>query len=93
MKVKTNSPPKKKVLQKFSTMDLILAVICILLVIFTAKMIAVFEETGAIPETLCTCVFTMLGGECGIMGWIKTTKEKIRDREWILKDRKAEQTS
>ena len=52
-------------------MDIILVVMAVLLVAFTLKMILVFEQTGAIPDTLCTCVFAALGGECGVMGWIK----------------------
>ena len=59
--------------KKLKTMDIILVVMAVLLVAFTLKMILVFEQTGAIPDTLCTCVFVALGGECGVMGWIKTT--------------------
>ena len=66
--------------KKLKTMD-------VLLVAFTLKMILVFEQTGAIPDTLCTCVFAALGGECGVMGWIKTTKDKLTDRKWQIEDR------
>lgn len=41
----------------------------------------------AIPDTLCQCVFALLGGECGVMGWIKTTKDKQQDRKWAEEDR------
>lgn len=68
-------------------MDIILVVMAVLLVAFTLKMILVFEQTGAIPDTLCTCVFAALGGECGVMGWIKTTKDKLTDRKWQIEDR------
>lgn len=73
--------------KKIRTMDVILVVIVILLVTFTITMIKIFRETGTIPDTLCTCVFTALGGECGAMAWIKTTKERKRDRNWELEDR------
>ena len=53
--------------KKLKTMDIILVVMAVLLVAFTLKMILVFEQTGAIPDTLCTCVFAALGGECGVM--------------------------
>ena len=43
-----------------------------------------------VPDTLVNCVFAALAGECGIMGWIKTSKEKNKDRKWILEDRKQE---
>ena len=39
-----------------------------------------------IPDTLVTCVFAALGGECGAMAWIKTTKERRQDREWQKQD-------
>ena len=74
--------------KKLKTMDIILVVMAVLLVAFTLKMILVFEQTGAIPDTLCTCVFAALGGECGVMGWIKTTKDKLTDRKWQIEDRK-----
>ena len=43
--------------------------------------------TGGIPDTLCQCVFAVLGGECGVMGWIKTNKDKRQDRKWSEEDR------
>ena len=58
------------------TMDLILVVIFVTLVIFTVVILWMFMRYEAIPDTLVTCVFTALASECGIMGWIKTAKEK-----------------
>lgn len=84
---KTKSAAKKK----YKTMDVILIVVGILLIAFTLKMIHVFEATGAIPDTLCTCVFAALSGECGIMGWIKVTKDKYTDREWQKEDKEREE--
>lgn len=73
------------------TMNLILFIVAVAAFAFTVKMIHVFEQTGAEPSTLETCVFALLGGECGIMGWIKTTKDKKRDREWQRQDREREE--
>lgn len=42
------------------------------------------------PDTLVTCVFATLGGECGILGWIKTNKDKRQDRRWQREDMKRE---
>ena len=42
-------------------------------------------------DTLCTCVFAACGGECGVMGWIKTTKERQRERSFELEDREHEE--
>lgn len=91
MSKQANAPPERNSSRKLCTMDIILIVVGILLIAFTIKMITVFEMFGAIPDTLCTCVFAALGGECGIMGWIKTTKEKNKDREWLIEDRQEMQ--
>jgi len=76
---------KKK---KVRTMDVILAVIAAFLLLFIVVMVWLYYRTGAIPDTLCTCVFASCGGECGVMGWIKTTKERQRERTFELEDRK-----
>ena len=73
------------------TMDVILAVIAVFLLLFIVVMVWLYYRTGAIPDTLCTCVFAACGGECGVMGWIKTTKERQRDRQYELEDRKHQE--
>ena len=82
---------RRKKKQPIKTMDVILVVVAVLLASFTITMIVIFKETGMIPDTLCTCVFAALGGECGVMGWIKTTKDRRQDREWQKQDEKAAQ--
>ncbi len=73
------------------TMDVILAVIAVFLLLFIVVMVWLYYQTGAIPDTLCTCVFAACGGECGVMGWIKTTKERQRERSFELEDREHEE--
>lgn len=75
---------------KIGTMDRVLIFIAVLLVIFTAVMIVLHIQTGTIPDTLCTCVFAVCGGECGVMGWIKTTKDRRQEREYELEDLERE---
>ncbi len=77
--------------RQIRTMDVILVIIAVALAAFTMEMIKIFRETGMIPDTLCTCVFTALGGECGAMAWIKTTKERKQDRKWIREDQDREE--
>lgn len=79
----TRKPAAEK---KIGTMDVILVIVGIALTAFTVEMIQIFKETGMEPSTMETCVFAALGGECGIMGWIKTTKERNKDREWQKED-------
>lgn len=74
-------------MKKLGVMDIILMFIAATLVIFTIVMIQTFWTHGAIPDTLCTCVFGVLGTECGAMAWIKTTKERRKDRKWEIEDR------
>ena len=81
----------KKTKKKLRTMDVILLVVAVALVAFTLEMLAVYRETGAIPDTLCACVFAALGGECGAMAWIKTTKERNTDRKWQREDQEREE--
>ena len=74
---------RKRPSQKKSpgVMNIVLIIVGVSLFAFTISMIQVFKEYGAVPDTLVTCVFAALGGECGIMGWIKTSKERRRERE------------
>lgn len=76
-------------MKKRGTMDRILVFIAILLLVFSIAMIIIYICTGGIPDTLVTCVFGVCGGECGVMGWIKTTKEKIQERKETLEDREC----
>lgn len=72
---------------KFGTMNIVLSIIAIFLFIFIVVMIGIYCYTGAIPDTLCTCVFAICGGECGAMAWIKTAKERYQDRQYEIEDR------
>ena len=69
------------------TMNIVLIFIALVLLVFVAVMIWLYYHTGGIPDTLVTCVFAACGGECGVMGWIKTTKDRYRDRAFELEDR------
>lgn len=79
--------PEKKLLGRIGTMNLILLICAVAIVAFTLEMIDLFKEYGMIPDTLVNCVFLAVTGECGFMGWIKTNKEKYRDRRWQKRDR------
>lgn len=73
--------------QKKHAMDVILLVMAIFIVVFVGTMMWLYYSTGGIPDTLCTCVFAICGGECGVMGWIKTTKERTQERKYEIEDR------
>lgn len=82
---------KKEKGKGLGTMDVILVIVGICLLAFTVEMIKTFHQYGAVPDTLVTCVFAALGGECGIMGWIKTTKDRNRERSWEQEDKREAQ--
>lgn len=82
-----DQPEKKTALGRLGTMNIILLICAVAIVAFTLEMIAIFKEYGMIPDTLVNCVFLAVTGECGFMGWIKTNKEKYRDRRWQKRDR------
>lgn len=82
-----DQPEKKRFLGRVGTMNLILLICAVVIVVFTLEMIDLFKEYGMIPDTLVNCVFLAVTGECGFMGWIKTNKEKYRDRRWQRQDR------
>lgn len=75
------------VIKKFGAMNLILVIIAISVLVFTVEMVQLFRDYGAVPDTLITSFFMVIGGECGVMGWIKTSKERYRDRKNELEDR------
>ncbi len=78
---------EKKPKKHIGVMDLILVVIFVTLTVFTVVMLKTFWLYGSIPDTLCLSVFGVLGTECGAMAWIKTNKDKHRERKQELEDR------
>lgn len=74
--------------RKTRTMDAVLATMAVFLLVFVVVMLWLYQATGGIPDTLCTCVFAVCGGECGVMGWIRTTKDRQRERRYELEDRR-----
>ena len=74
--------------RSIKVMNLILVIVGISLLVFTIVMIQIFQMYGSVPDTLVICVYATLGGECGIMGWIKTTKDRTRERKWEKQDQR-----
>lgn len=62
--------------KKTKAMDVALVIVLIITLVFTGVMIWLFIQFQAVPDTLITAFFAVVGGECGVMGWIKTSKEK-----------------
>ena len=64
---------------KMGVMDKVLILEAVILVAYTVAALAVFWHTGSEPATLTACVFGVCGIENGVMGWIKTSKEKAAE--------------
>ena len=88
-KAKEKKSLPSRIMSKISnigTMNVILLVCGVILILFTREMIDLFKQYGMVPDTLITCVFAALTGECGVMGWIKTSKVKHQERKWQKED-------
>jgi len=66
--------------KKMGVMDKVLILEGVILVAYTVADLVVFWHTGAEPTTLTACVFGVCGLENGVMGWIKTNKDKATDQ-------------
>ena len=64
---------------KMGVMDKVLILEAVILVAYTVAALAVFWHTGSEPATLTACVFGVCGIENGVMGWIKTNKDKAAE--------------
>lgn len=75
---------------RMNTSTKALIVLAIITVIFIAVMVAVFCAYRSVPDTLVAGFFALIGGECGVLGWIKTTKERRQERAWQQEDRERQ---
>lgn len=73
---------------KLNKIDLFLVMVLALTVAFIIAMIVLFAKYQCVPDTLITGFFALVGGECGVLGWIKASKERKRERRYELEDRK-----
>ena len=67
--------------RNIKVMDLILVIVGVSLLVFTIVMIQLFKGVRHGAGHLDYLRFATLGGECGIMGWIKTTKDRNQGTE------------
>lgn len=77
-------------LSKIGTLNLILIVVGAFFVWFNWQMIQMYRECGSIPETYACAVIAATIGECGICGWIRTNKDRKRERVWEKQDQKEQ---
>ena len=76
----------KKWLDKVGTLNIILFCVGLFFVWFNYQMLELFKLCGAIPETYACAVIAATIGECGVCGWIRTSKDKKQAHEWSKED-------
>lgn len=68
-------------MSKTKTSTIVLIILAIFIVTFTIACMWLFYLYQTIPDTLVTCVFSLCGSECGVLGWIKVMKTKYKESE------------
>ena len=80
----------REFIKEVGTLNLILILVGVFFVWFNYEMLITFREYGNIPETYACAVVAATIGECGICGWIRTTKDRRQERKWEKEDKKEE---
>jgi type VI protein secretion system component VasK len=80
-------------INRIGTLNFILILVGAFFVWFNWQMLQIFRDMGSIPETYACAVVTATIGECGICGWIKTTKERKREHQWEKEDKESEKSA
>lgn len=67
-------------IKNMGTLNLILILVGVFFLWFNWQMLVIFRAQGSIPETYACAVIAATIGECGICGWIRTTKDRAQER-------------
>ena len=67
--------------RKIKTSNVVLAILFVVLTIFTISMVITFNRIGSCPDVLIGAVFAGCLGECSILGVIRTTKTKYGETD------------
>ena len=76
----------KNLFNKIGTLNIILILVGLFFLWFNNQMIQMYNEKGSIPESYAITVVGAILGECGICGWIRTTKDRKQQRVWDKED-------
>lgn len=83
----------REAVNKIGTLNRILILVGVFFIWFNWQMLEIFRESSCIPETYACAVIAATIGECGICGWIRTNKDRKRERQWEQEDKQAEKPS
>ena len=84
---------KKNILQRFGgwlkgvgTLNIILCIVFAFFLLFHFQMLQLYKTFGSLPESYAIAVVGATIGEAGICGWIRTNKDRHRERQWEKED-------
>lgn len=70
-----------KCIGRVGTLNVVLVVVFGFFLWFNHQILDLAKQGVAVPESYACAVIAATLGECGICGWIRTTKDKRRDKE------------
>lgn len=71
----------RKVVQRIGTLNIVLVCVFGFFLWFNNQILDIARSGIDIPESYACAVIAATLGECGICGWIRTTKDKRREKE------------
>lgn len=83
----------KEAIDRIGTLNRVLILVGAFFIWFNWQMLEIFKQYASIPETYACAVIAATIGECGICGWIRTTKDRKREREWEQEDKLFEKST
>lgn len=78
-------------LKRAGTLNLVLFCVFAFFLYFNFQMLELFKTYGTIPENYACAVIAATIGECGICGWIRTNKDRQREREWEREEQRRQE--
>lgn len=83
----------KESIGRIGTLNIVLILVGAFFVWFNWQMLETFRAYGTIPETYACAVIAATIGECGICGWIRTSKDRRREHQWEKEEKQAEKSA
>lgn len=81
----------KQGFSKIGTLNIILMIVGAFFFWFNLQMLDLYRLYGTLPETYACAVVAATIGECGICGWIRTTKDRNQQHKWEQEQNRQDQ--
>ena len=76
----------REAIKSFGTLNIILIIVFAFFILFHFQMLQLYKTFGSLPESYAIAVVGATIGEAGICGWIRTNKDRHRERQWEKED-------